>query len=70
MCFSDGLRKKGSIINSTEIDFDGKGNIFMTMMSLVPDCECKRAPGKDDFNLFWTKSNGLVCLYKILGLIL
>ena len=20
-------------------------------MILVPDCECKRAPGKDDFNL-------------------
>ena len=25
----------------------------MTIMILFSDCECNRAPGKDDFNLTW-----------------
>ena len=58
-------------LNSAGIDFDGKGFILsITMMILVPDCEYKRAPGKDDFNLFWTRSIHIVrfCFSKMLGL--
>ena len=52
------LGGKGLTLNSTVIDFDEKGSILSkTMMSLVPDSEHKRAPGKDDFNLFWTQFN-------------
>ena len=52
------LEGKGLTLNSTGIDFDKKGEYLrITTMILVPDCEYKRAPGKDYFNLFWTKSN-------------
>ena len=54
MCFFDGLRSEGIDYNSAGIDFDEKGIILSkTMIILVPDCEYKRAPGKDDFNLFY-----------------
>ena len=36
-------------LNRTGIGFNKKKNIFTTMMILVPDYECGRAPGKDYF---------------------
>ena len=56
MCFFDGFITEGIDSNSASagIDFDEKGIILSkTMIILVPDCEYKRAPGKDDFNLFY-----------------
>ena len=45
------LRSERIDSNSAGIDFDGKGVYFeYNNDDLVPDCEYKRAPGKDDFN--------------------
>ena len=60
MCFFDGFITEGIDSNSASagIDFDGKRIILSTiMMILVRDWEYKGAPGKNDFNLFWTESN-------------
>ena len=51
------LKGKGLTLNKTVNDFDKKESILSTtMMVLVLDCEHKRDPGKDYFNLFWTRS--------------
>ena len=59
---------EGIEFNNFGIDFDRKGIILNIMMILFLDCECKRAPGESDFNLFGQNLFDWFCLYKMLDL--